>query len=120
MNEITRPRNSVPPAPPKIDAREFAALREFLRGYLHEDYAQERGSVREAVQQFARDADPGQRAEVARQWMTFVQLTEPQPLAVIVGLLTKNLGSAWTPRDPGQLDEFTRLIRDLLLKSGPA
>src|SRR5215471_9279271 len=92
MSEPTRPRNTVPPTPPNIEVRAFAALREFFRGYLHEDFMREYGSLRNAVQQFAHDANLEQRAEVVRQWRNFVELTRPQPLPVVVGLLTTSLG----------------------------
>ena len=109
----SHPRNTVPPVPPQIDSRDFEALREFLRGYLHEDYVQEYGTMEKAVQQFARDADPQQRAEVARGWMRFVELTRSQPLQVVVRLLTSSLGSAWLPNQLEQLEELTRLLQHM-------
>lgn len=117
MSEPTRPRNTVPPAPPKIEVREFAALREFLRGYLHEDFIQEYGSLRNAVRQFAQDADSEQRAEVVRQWGKFLELSQPQPLPVVVGLLTTRLGSAWSPRHPSELEDLTNYMRELFPES---
>jgi CdiI immunity protein len=118
MSEPTRPRNTVPPTPPNIDVREFAALREFLRGYLHEDFMQEYGSVGNAVRQFAQDTDHEQRAEVVRQWEKFLELTRPQPLPVVAGLLITRLGSAWSPRHPTELEDLTNYMRALLPESG--
>lgn len=111
MKEPSRPRNTVPPMPPRIDPREFAALREFLRGYLHQDYLQEHGSLRNAVRQFANDAEPEERAEVVRQWQKFLELTGPQPLPVVAGLVASSLGSGWVPRDPDELEELTSLLQ---------
>lgn len=97
------PRNTVPPAPPEIGAHEFGELREFFRGYLHQDWEQEHGSLAQAVRQFCRDADKDEQAKVAAQWNRFLELTRPQPLPVIVRLLTSALGSGWMPDDPSQL-----------------
>lgn len=113
MREHGRARNTVPPSPPKIDAREFAALREFLRGYLHEDYLHEHGSLQNAVRHFAQDAEPDGRAAVLRQWQSFLELTRPQPLPVIARLLNSSLGSAWIPRHPGELEELTKLLQKI-------
>jgi CdiI immunity protein len=111
MRESGRPRNTVPPSPPQIDPRDFAALRELFRGYFHQDWKQEYGTIEQAVQQFARDTDPEQRAEVARQWTRFVELTRPQPLPIIVRLLTSALGSSWIPTDVCQLEALTHALQ---------
>lgn len=40
-----------------IAAETFPALRSFMRGYFHEDMADEYGTLDEAVRQFCEDAD---------------------------------------------------------------
>jgi hypothetical protein len=51
---------------------EFAALREFARGYLHQDFEDEYGSAAGAARAFCEDANEMEKARVAQQWKTFV------------------------------------------------
>ena len=77
-----------------ISAAGFPALRSFLRGYFHEDVADEYGSPEEAVRQFCEDAEPGERKAVAEEWARFVEQTSGWPLEMINRVLTEQLGSA--------------------------
>ena len=47
--------------PPEISSADFPALRDFLRGYFHEDVVDEYGSAEAAARQFCEDADAQQR-----------------------------------------------------------
>jgi hypothetical protein len=53
---------------PEISAANFPALRSFLRGYFHEDVADEYGTLEEAAAQFYEDADPDERKAVWSEW----------------------------------------------------
>ena len=53
--------------------KEFPALRDFLRGYFHEDCIEEYGSLEAAARQFVKDADEEQRDYVAREWKQFLK-----------------------------------------------
>ena len=66
---------------PKIDitTENFPALHTFLRGYFHEDVADEYGTAPEAADQFCEDADSDERIPVAREWQRVVDLMEGQP-----------------------------------------
>jgi hypothetical protein len=79
---------------PKLEIirENFPALHTFLRGYFHEDLADEYGTAPEAADQFCDDADSDERIPVAREWQKIVELTESQPLALNAAL--KKLGSA--------------------------
>src|SRR6266404_2703010 len=79
---------------PEISAATFPALRSFMRGYFHEDMADEYGTLDEAVRQFCEDADTNERKTVAGEWHRFVTHTKGQPIAVINKILTDKLGSA--------------------------
>jgi hypothetical protein len=76
----------------EITAQNFAALHTFLRGYFHEDVADEYGTPAEAADQFCEDAESDERIPVAREWQKIVELTEGQPAALNAAL--KKLGSA--------------------------
>ena len=76
----------------EITAANFPALHTFLRGYFHEDVADEYGTAPEAADQFCEDAETDERVPVAQQWQQLVELTSAQPAALNAAL--KKLGSA--------------------------
>jgi CdiI immunity protein len=76
----------------EITAANFSALHTFLRGYFHEDVADEYGTPPEAADQFCEDADSDERIPVAREWQQVVELTGGQPSSLNAAL--KTLGSA--------------------------
>jgi hypothetical protein len=77
---------------PEITAASFPALHTFLRGYFHEDVADEYGTAPEAADQFCEDAESDERIPVAQQWQQLVEITGPQPATLNPAL--KKLGSA--------------------------
>jgi len=79
-------------AKPEITTENFPALHTFLRGYFHEDVADEYGTAPEAADQFCDDADTDERMPVAREWQRVMEATEGEP-AVLNGAL-RRLGSA--------------------------
>ena len=60
---------------PEITAANFPALHTFLRGYFHEDVADEYGTPPEAADQFCEDAETDERIPVAREWQQLSELT---------------------------------------------
>ncbi len=77
---------------PEITAADYPALHTFLRGYFHEDVADEYGTAPEAADQFCEDAESDERIPVAKQWQQLVELTGGQPAPLNAAL--KKLGSA--------------------------
>jgi hypothetical protein len=77
---------------PEIAAANFPALHSFLRGYFHEDVADEYGTPPEAADQFCEDAETDERIPVAREWQQLLELTQSKPAALNAAL--KKLGSA--------------------------
>ena len=77
---------------PEITTANFPTLHTFLRGYFHEDVADEYGTPPEAAEQFCEDAETDERTPVAREWQRLTQLTGGQPAALNAAL--KKLGSA--------------------------
>jgi CdiI immunity protein len=82
------------PNSPKVAiiADNFPALHTFLRGYFHEDVADEYGTAAEAADQFCEDADSDERIPVAREWQKIIELTENHTPALNAAL--KKLGAA--------------------------
>ncbi len=71
---------------PEITAADFPALHTFLRGYFHEDVADEYGTAPEAADQFCEDAETDERIPVAREWQQLIELTGAQPAALNPGI----------------------------------
>ncbi|MFI5113533.1 MAG: contact-dependent growth inhibition system immunity protein [Terriglobales bacterium] len=82
---------------PEITAANFPALHTFLRGYFHEDVADEYGTPPEAADQFCEDAETDERTPVAREWQQLSELTQGQPAGLNVAL--KKLGGAVTLKE---------------------
>ena len=76
----------------EITAENFPELHTFLRGYFHEDVADEYGTPPEAADQFCDDAESDERIPVAQQWQRVIDLTHADPAALNAAL--KKLGSA--------------------------
>jgi len=87
---------SANPLNPKkeVNAANFPALRSFLRGYFHEDVADEYGTPTEAAEQFCEDAETDERTAVAHEWTELIQLLGAQSLAEINKALTTKLGGS--------------------------
>ncbi len=77
-----------------IDARQYAALSRFLRGYLHQDTAVEYGSAGAAAQQFRKDADERGTAIVHSELERLLAETSTLSIADLNSAL-QQLGSAW-------------------------
>ena len=80
------------PKKTEISAASFPALHTFLRGYFHEDVADEYGTTVEAADQFCDDAESDERIGVAKEWVHLAEMF-PGDLAGLNGAL-KKLGSA--------------------------
>jgi hypothetical protein len=91
-------------AVPEVSAASFPALRRFLRGYLHEDWAEDYDSAAQAAQQFCEDADREEWQQVLREWQAFQKQVKGQPLREVNRLLQEKLGGAWEVQSAAELD----------------
>src|SRR6266436_3731007 len=83
-----------PNVKPEITPANFPALRSFLRGYFHEDVADEYGTPVDAADQFCEDAESDERTAVAGEWTLMKSVHSPGPLPEINQALTGKLGGA--------------------------
>jgi contact-dependent growth inhibition (CDI) system CdiI-like immunity protein len=88
----------------KFTSADYSDLREFLRGYLHEDWPDEYGSVGEAVEKFWLDTGTASVARVAQQWQALQQISGGK-LRKTMELLDQ-LGGAWNPSSQKDLEEM--------------
>jgi hypothetical protein len=86
--------NTNPNMKPEISAANFPALRSFLRGYFHEDVADEYGTPVEAAEQFCEDAETDERTAVAGEWTQLMNVLQGRPLPEINQALNGKLGGA--------------------------
>ena len=93
-----------------VSRNDYPKLSEFLRGYLHQDAAEEYDSADEAAEEFLGDADSDEKATLQKEVRKFLQWSERQSLAVQNSTL-KALGSCWTFDNPA---EVTRFLQTLL------
>jgi hypothetical protein len=75
----------------EISTENFPTLHTFLRGYFHEDMADEYGTAPEAAEQFCEDADADERTPVAKEWHQLAEQTHSQAAGLNAAL--KKLGS---------------------------
>jgi CdiI immunity protein len=93
----------------QISAGELPALRDFLRGYFHQDLGDEYGSPKAAAEQFCHDADEAQRKAVAVEWVRFLAQMKGQPLEAVNHALA-NLGSARIVSEL-ELDQVSKVLQ---------
>ena len=94
-----------------VSAGTFPALRQFLRGYLHEDWQEDHDSPSAAAEQFCEDASAEERRDVAREWEEFRQRTKNLSLPALAGLLNTQLGAAWRPETSEQMEAISAVFR---------
>lgn len=87
---------------------DLAALRDFARGYLHEDVLAEHGSSRDAAAAFARDASDDERRRVLD---ALERVSDAWPAAKLARLFTDTLGAAWTPASRDEVRALIEAIR---------
>jgi hypothetical protein len=109
----SRRRVGTPAADRKVAlaaCRRLVALRAWLRGYLHEDYAAEYGGAAGAVRAFCREASPAERRRLRAAWHAFRALTEGWPVDDVAVMLTTELGGSWIPSSARDLAAVGRAL----------
>ena len=92
-----------------VSPDQFPALREFLRGYFHQDLEDEYGSPGGAARQFWQDADQNQRKAVSDEWSRLLRETKEFSLDQTNQLLQK-IGSAWNFDTREELQDIGKIF----------
>lgn len=95
---------------PAVDARDFPALREFLRGYLHEDFPDEFGSAVGAAAAFLRDASAEELSSVRAEAFRLRQLTAGTSLHEARRLFSEGFGCAWRVGSPAEVEALLAVL----------
>ena len=82
----------------------YPALRAFMHGYLHEDYAEEYGTAVDAVREFRYDSDDDEFKAVAAEWKRFIQQVKTQPIRTVQKIISQELGGGWMPSSLADLE----------------
>jgi hypothetical protein len=90
-------------------APQYAALRDFLRGYLHEDFPEEHATLAHAIRDFKHHADWDLAALVAHQFHNFITEHQGEPIEDVNQALSR-LGSAYAFLSWDELLDFERLL----------
>jgi hypothetical protein len=96
---------------PALDATSFPALAAFLKGYLHQDFGQEHGSVSAAAAAFCRDASPDERRQLVTELQRLLDVTDVSPARAVARFISRDLGSAWSPRSRRDLAGMLAVLR---------
>jgi hypothetical protein len=94
---------------------EFAALREFVRGYLNQDFEDEYGSAAGAARAYCADANDAESARVAKEWKAFVDGTAGDGVAAVNEKLAE-LGAEWNVVAVKDLDAVSAVFAEYSTK----
>ena len=89
----------------------FPALRAFLRGYLHQDYAAVHGSMRAAADAFRADASADERDQLVRELESLAEIVIATRARALRGFISKEMGSGWIPASREEILELLEALR---------
>jgi len=93
-----------------FEEKEYAALSNFLRGYLHQYAAVEYGSAAAAARQFRKDADERETAIVHSELDRLLAETANRPISELLGALER-LGSRWHFQRREQVEQLRNALK---------
>lgn len=92
-----------------IGAQDSPAVSAFLRGYLHQDFREEHGTLAQAFQAFWADANADDRRRFLDEWRAFLALSEGRSW-VDVRRALERLGAVWTPANRRAWSVLPRIL----------
>lgn|SRR5689334_1937654 len=95
---------------PPLDEKDYAALSNFLRGYLHQDATVEYGSAAAAARQFRKDADEGQTAIVHAELDRLLTETAGRPISELLQALER-LGSSRQFQTREEVEQLRKALK---------
>ena len=95
----------------RISPADYAGLREFFAGYLHEDFRDEYGSPSGAVRAFKGDGSNEEIAQLRVEWGKLRSAFRGRPITDFQEALHK-LGSGWQPQEEEELARVDSALAD--------
>ncbi len=98
-------------AAPAIAAADYPAVRDFLRGYLNQDFEDEYGTIDGATKAFRDDASPQEIQELAKEWNALRARLSGASLEAVNGTLSGTFQCGWRVTDLKQLDVISKILQ---------
>ncbi|HEX8872267.1 MAG TPA: contact-dependent growth inhibition system immunity protein [Candidatus Acidoferrum sp.] len=92
-----------------FDPARFPALRQFLSGYLHQDFAEEYPSAADAAKTFLSEASAAEIGAVREECARFHAALNDRPLGEIQAALAR-LGAAWYPQSKAEWSAVEQIL----------
>ena len=93
----------------EFDPNDYPALQEFLPAYLHEDFAEEYESAREAVKEFLAEASGDEIQNVRDEWLRLGKTLVDRPFAEVQSAM-RSLGAAWQPANDAEWKSVDEIL----------
>jgi len=106
------PRDAADPSSRGLRREAFPALRAFARGYLHEDFTEVHGSIRQAAAAFRDDASADERDRLVDELERLAEILASRPARLLRQFVVEELGSGWTPKSRDEILELLGALRD--------
>jgi hypothetical protein len=88
----------------------YPLLHQFFRGYLHQDFPEEYGSIAGALRQYREDGGAEEFARFAAEWSSFLDETRELGAAEIDHILCTELGGSWHVASSREIARFTEAV----------
>lgn len=95
----------------------YSLLHQFFRGYLHQDFPEEYGSIAGALRQYHADAGDSEFARFRREWEAFLAETGKLSASEIDRIFSEGFGGSWHVASRREIDRFTEAVKK---SGGPA
>lgn len=88
----------------------YPLLHQFFRGYLHQDFPEEYGSIAGALRQYRQDAGEDEFARFAAEWKQLVDETRELDASEMDRILSIGLGGSWHVASAREIARFTEAL----------
>lgn len=88
----------------------YPLLHQFFRGYLHQDFPEEYGSVAGALRQYRNDAGTEEFGRFAAEWSSFLNEVRELAATEVDRILSTDLGGSWHVESSREIARFTEAV----------
>jgi hypothetical protein len=88
----------------------YPLLHQFFRGYLHQDFPEEHGSVAGALRAYRADAGDEEFRNFTEEWRSFLDETRELSAPEIDRILCAELGGSWHVASSREIARFTEAV----------
>jgi hypothetical protein len=94
-----------------FDPADYPTLRDYLPGYLHQDFGAEYGTPEAAIKAFVEDASGDEIVQVREEWKALRADFAGRPIEEMQAALVA-LGCAWRPASEEELKNIDEILVD--------